>query len=480
MLFRGCGQWRRTGLPLVVFLLYVSISLAPDLRLAVPEWIGFTAVIVMLLSVILFFAPTIERQWSAAFILLVAAVLRCLFLWRAPELSDDIYRYLFDGLMLVNGRSPYAMAPVDAVNAMPTLAALAGNVNHPELPTIYPPAAQLVFAVGAVIGNVVGMKLVLVLADLAGCALILVLLDRLNLPRNNAVIYAWHPLPVMEVAASGHIDAAAVALTFLALFFLLSGMTPGYPSSFSPMKTRKAASFLTRPGPAGWAAGICFALAVLTKWAPLIFVPGLLLLTTSGNRKYAGLGFLTAVAVMIGLFWPEVRNAFYSLSVYVANWEFSGFVFRCLRTGTGSGSVARLIITGAFLVAMGVIYCRHIQAGSRTSLSYTRDVFRCLYATAFLFLLLNPTLHPWYGLYLVAFLPFAAGPAGVALSWSIFLAYRVIILYGMTGQWIENDFIPFLIVSAPAGALAAGVMARSIARRAIADKSGPETSFPRC
>jgi hypothetical protein len=466
------GQWRRLVPPLVIFLLYLPIA-------AVPEWIGFTAVIVMLLSLILFLAPSIKHQWSISFILLMAAVLRGLFLWRAPVLSDDIYRYLFDGLMLVNGHNPYALAPAEAATAMPALSVLAGRVNHAELTTIYPPAAQFVFAAGAVFGNVFGMKLVMVLVDLAGCVLILKLLDRLRLPRNNAVIYAWHPLPVMEIAASGHIDVVAVAFTLLAVVFLLVESVPGR-FSFGPVKTGKKTTFFTRPGWAGWAAGVCFALAVLTKWTPLIFAPGFLLLTTSSNRKYAGLGFLTAVAVMLGLFWPGVRNAFYTLSVYVANWEFSGFVFRCLRSATGSGNAARLIIAGTFLAAMGVIHLRRVHPDRRTSLAHARDVFHCFYATAILFLVLNPTLHPWYGLYLVAFLPFAAGPAGIVLSWSILLSYRVVILYGMTGQWVEHDFIPFLMMAAPAGALAAGFMARPAVRKGfIADKLSPAKNFLR-
>ena len=79
------------------------------------------------------------------------------------------------------------------------------------------------------------------------------------------------------------------------------------------------------------------------------------------------------------------------------------------------------------------------------------------------FLLLTPTLHPWYAIYLTAFLPFAAGSAGLTLSWSVFLAYRVLILYGTTGQWVENDVVPILIISAPAGAALIGqIMKRSI------------------
>ncbi len=81
------------------------------------------------------------------------------------------------------------------------------------------------------------------------------------------------------------------------------------------------------------------------------------------------------------------------------------------------------------------------------------------------FLFFTPTLHPWYGLYLVAFLPFAAGPAGFVLSWSILLSYRVLILYGLTGDWVENDWVAFLILCAPVSAIATGMIVRSIKSR---------------
>lgn len=85
--------------------------------------------------------------------------------------------------------------------------------------------------------------------------------------------------------------------------------------------------------------------------------------------------------------------------------------------------------------------------------------------SAMAFLFLTPTLHPWYVLYLTAFLPFAAGAAGIVFTWSIFLAYRVVILYGMTGQWIENDLIPLLIVIAPVGAFFVGIIIRQVIRK---------------
>jgi hypothetical protein len=364
-------------------------------------------------------------------------------------------------------------------------------VNHPELHTIYPPAAQFVFAVGAFLGGIVGMKLLLVILDLLTCILIIKLLSIFKRPVASAVLYAWHPMPVIEIAASGHIDAAAMFFLFLSFVFLVAEKQK-IPGDKSPLG--EAASILYRGNfnpMSGFFAGIFFAAAVLTKWIPLIFLPGMLLLATPSKRKYAAFGFIICSAAMIGVFWPDVWNCLYTLSVYVANWEFSGFAFRWLRVATGSGTMARAVLAAFFIITIIIVYFRSFKKtrflskttfkipltpplpkGDFQSLLYKRramgdftltdtqhngrlDIFSNFYFTAMAFVFFTPTLHPWYAIYLAAFLPFAAGPAGLALSWSAFLAYRVVILYGLTGEWIENDWIPFLIIAAPAAALAA-------------------------
>ena len=78
--------------------------------------------------------------------------------------------------------------------------------------------------------------------------------------------------------------------------------------------------------------------------AGILFSAAVLLITPAGSRRYTTVAFLTAVSAMILLFRPEVANSFHTLSVYAANWEFSGFVFRLLRSLTGSGRIAREVI----------------------------------------------------------------------------------------------------------------------------------------
>ena len=291
-------------------MLYGTLALLPDLRLFIPEFLAMTAVITMLLAVAFYLSQSGKTQWPAGLILIWAAVFRLMFVFRAPELSDDIYRYLFDGLMLLTGHNPYAAAPADVVSRNLPLPGLVELVNHSELATIYPPAAQFVFAAGAFFGGVFGMKLLLVLLDLLTCVLVLQLLAKLHLPRSNAVLYAWHPLPVVEIAASGHIDAAVLFFAFLAFALLLAKNTFGQFHKKRGQKIFPRMRLFTWQKCRGGLSGIIFAAAVLTKWFPLVFLPGVLMLAPGIIRKYAVPGFLFGIAVLIGVFWPDVKTPF--------------------------------------------------------------------------------------------------------------------------------------------------------------------------
>lgn len=434
------------GLPLMIFIIYFMMFRLPDLRLSVPEWIGGCALITVLLALGWYLGQNRSAIWSSGFIISLGAIFRVLFLMRPPELSDDIYRYLFDGQVLLSGHNPYHSAPLGTLSTYPSFSGLAALINHADLPTIYPPAAQFVFAAGAFLGGVFGMKLFLVVLDLLSCVLMARILHQFGRPQSCLILYAWHPLPVMEIGGSGHIDSAVIFFSFMSLFFLTrSTFTTG------ELNIKWHSLF-------GWTAGFFLAAAVLTKWLPLMFLPGVALLSCSGNRRPVVYGFLLGGIALMGIFWPEVQNGFHTLSIYVANWEFSGFAFRLLRAVSGSGGIARLFLAAVFTAVAGIVYFRCYRAIGGFRHGKTADdgllIFKAVYGVVIAFLVLTPTLHPWYALYLAALLPFAGGAAGIVLSWSVFSGYRVMILYGMTGQWTENDFFPMLL---PAGPMAAWI-----------------------
>ena len=114
------------------------------------------------------------RSLSASgrgFLLLSGALLRATLLWRQPDLSDDVYRYLWDGRVARAGISPYADTPDDPAlsNVDPALRA---RVAHRDMRTVYPPAAQAVFRALGGGGNLFLLKSFLAAADLAIVALL--------------------------------------------------------------------------------------------------------------------------------------------------------------------------------------------------------------------------------------------------------------------------------------------------------------------
>lgn len=365
-----------------------------------------------------------------------------MFVWHPPVLSDDLYRYLFDGLMTLQGQNPYALAPLDAGAPGPALKALLPLVNHGEMVTIYPPAAQAVFAAGAAAGRlagmVPGMKLVLVAMDCGSCILILALLKCLRLPAHRAVLYAWNPLPVIETGSSGHIDAAAVLFLFAALVLTLRARTPVLAAFF-------------------------MAMSILTKWMPLIFFPAWFLLVRPPERAAALATCIGAGSCLTLMFWPEVSHGMTSLGVYLAHWEFSGFVFRVLREMTGSGTITRALLAIAMAGTVGAGILRQWRSHRPPE----EAAMACMATAAAAYLILSPTVYPWYALYLAAFLPFIPAPAGLVFTWSLLLSYRILITVSFTGQWAEESVTPALVIAAPAGAAAAAALFRSIKRRSL-------------
>ncbi len=461
------------GIPAIVLLSYCLLALVPDLRLAVPEMIGVTALISSLLAVVLYFGGSYRISWSPALILTMAGAARLLFLFRSPELSDDIYRYLWDGLTLLSGKNPYTAAPDLIQPATETLAGLQHLVNHSALVTIYPPAAQLVFAAGTLFGgSIVGIKLLLVLLDLGSCALIIHLLEVFRLPLWKATLYAWQPLAVLEVGASGHIDSAGIFFFLATLSLIIGKNSPLQKKSLvaagdKPVSRRKTFQRL-------FLAGVAFSCAVLVKLLPLIFLPGVLLALRRHRIPFL-LGAAIGGTALLIPFLPDFANSFRTLQTYAMHWEFSGYAFRSLRQATGSGECSRIILAAFFLVAAVYRYSHLAMRQGRSSLPGENNnlpaALQACSEVTFCFLLLTPTLHPWYALYLAALLPFAAGAARLVLCWSVLLGYQVLLPFTILGQWEEDTLTAALASLAPITAFLAATLVRRLRRR-------PEPPFP--
>ncbi len=191
-----------------------------------------------------------SRQ-TLVLVLVFAAAFRAVAVFAPPELSTDLYRYIWDGRVQAAGINPYLYPPADPALAHLRDEEIFPEINRPEdVRTIYPPGAQaMFFLVTRVSESVSWLKLAWVLFEAVGVAALIGLLRSHGLPLQRALLYAWHPLPISEFAGNGHVDVLMVTFVLLALYFY-------------------------RCGRHGWV-GAALAAATLSKFFPLIFAPAL-------------------------------------------------------------------------------------------------------------------------------------------------------------------------------------------------------------
>jgi len=200
---------------------FAAMARLGDLSIHIPEFMALALGGGILYFIALYALEHTRDNHAVLWLVLLGALAFRLTLFpQPPSLSTDLHRYRWDGHVQNEGWNPYAVAPTD-----PRLASLRDPgwyvMPVPEIPTMYPPLAQLVFrATWRLLPGPVGFKLPFLLADL-GVAAMLAGWIRSTGGRNYQVaIYAWNPLVVVEFASSGHNDALAIAAVVATLLII--------------------------------------------------------------------------------------------------------------------------------------------------------------------------------------------------------------------------------------------------------------------
>ena len=359
-----------------------------------------------------------------------AILFRVVLLPCVPFLSDDIYRYLWDGHVQLAGINPY-LYPPDAPELESIRTAWHARINNPSISTIYPPFAQVVFAAGALAGgSLLALKVVWTLTDLAACLLLAKIARRTgrSVP-GTLVLFAWSPLLVVETAWSGHFESVGILLLVVVVFLALpahrAGSAHGSPDEpgTDPV-SGDADPVSTRPGFASrswvpWAMGAVLALATLTKFAPIVALPALI-------RRY-GVRLAAACAVVLVLFhlpYLEAGSALWAgLATYAEHW----------RAYEGAFAVIEAVVPGprAPRYLSGVLVLAVVAWATFRNLDAERALFWILGAG----LLLSPTFHPWYALWILPFAALRRSRAWILLSGLAFVTYLGLGPYLETGEW---------------------------------------------
>ncbi len=342
----------------------------------------------------------------------------------APELSDDIYRYLWDGHVLASGINPYGHAPADEALAS-IRTPWHGEINHPELPTIYPPLAQLLFAAVATAGGgaILAGKLLWLGFDL-GCGLLLHRIAE-RTGRNPAPVlvwYLWSPLLIVETAWSAHFDAVGLFLLAALILACGGGRAPGHDGSAERFSRRLLALGPLEPGGLVRALtrGALLAAATLVKFAPAAALPALV-------RRHGPATLFAFAAVCAALYLPfsgvGPATLTEGLRTYARHWSANegGFavIAALIRDPVHSRAAATLLV----LAVVAWVTWRRFT------------VERALLWIVGAGLLLSPTVHPWYTLWVLPMAALRGSGPFLLLGGLAFLGYWGLAAYEATGVW---------------------------------------------
>jgi alpha-1,6-mannosyltransferase len=358
------------------------------------------------------------KQWSALSFKQLAK-LSILFqfvgLFSIPELSNDFYRFIWDGRMLFEGLNPYLYLPKEFVVTNPSvvhegsqLVEGMGNLNASHY-TVYPPLNQLCFLLPAlffsksILGSVIFMRLILILSNVGVLLVGSRLLQKLNLNRKAIFWYALNPFVLIEYPGNLHWEGLMIFLLVLSLYFIMSKK---------------------------WlVAGLFLGLSVSVKLIPLMFIP--LLFRRLGLWKTIAFGAV-ALGVLLLLFMPFlsqslVSNFGQSLELYFQNFEFNASIYYLAReVGFWITGYNNIKIIGRVLPVLVVVSILLIALiGKRKTMGMLP--LHMLFAIG-LYYALSTTIHPWY--------------IGVPLILSVFTNFRFAVVW---------SFLVILSYSAYAG-----------------------------
>lgn len=320
-----------------------------------------------------------------------AACFRLVLVWGPPVFSTDVYRYVWDGRVQLAGINPYVHPP-SAPELLYLRDPLYVLINNPHLSTIYPPLAQGVFRLAASSApTVLAQKMTFIVFDLLTIWMLMKLLSLRGASQAWAVLYAWHPLPVIEFAGSGHLDA-------LMLFFLISGLY-----------------LLEKERPVAGSAAL--AAAAMAKLVPLVMIPWIV---AQGRKRlilvYFGTLAACALPFLPGL-WEASRQGLPLLTgarAYAEGWLANPSLFAISGLAVSDQSLRKFLM-GGVLVALSIPWAVTNKKHP------ARFILGCLYAL----LLCSSVVQPWYVLWILPLLCLYPLWSGLAWTWLVGFLYIV-------------------------------------------------------
>ena len=321
-------------------------------------------------------------------VLVIALLFRFVLLFSTPSLSDDYYRFIWDGELISNGNNPYEFKPVEQEFYSPKEAVTLKDraydeMNSKEYYSVYPPVSQVLFGlVGYTSGSnsyqfIVLLRLLLIAFDIGVIVILAKLLRWFSKKRELVVIYALNPLVITELTGNLHFEGVTLFFVLAAMWFLIQKRTVQ--------------------------AGFFYALAICTKLIPILFLP-LFIFRVKWKQLfvfYGVIGFFTLL-----LFFPfmgvNLLETFgSSIGLYFKTFEFNGSLYNVLREIGfqiyGYNQIHNIGKIGQIIVLFSAFLILIKSRGNRD----LKSIFNYIVWLLLIYYAFASIVHPWYIIYLL-------------------------------------------------------------------------------
>lgn len=322
-------------------------------------------------------------QWNLKHLLFLTGFIRLLLLFSEPNLSDDYFRYIWDGLLSKNGLNPFMHLPSEVIeweNArqMGFTKDLYLSFNSQNYYSVYPPINQFVYFVAASVGgsNVylsgLTLRIFMILAELGSVFFMVKLLERFQIPIKNALLYILNPLIILEFTVNLHFEGMMVFFILGALYFL--------------QRKRMLLS------------GVFWGMAICTKIIPIVFLPFLLTRYKLKHVIMVGGVAMVTVGLLFLPFWnPQIiPNIQDSLDKYFGFFYFnSGLIYGIREIGY---AFTKTSITRELLPQLKYVFLIFVILYSLSFLfmKKKRPIVFPMFWTMLIYLVISGIIHPWY------------------------------------------------------------------------------------
>jgi len=361
-------------------------------------------------------------------VITISLIARVVLFFSLPSLSDDIFRFIWDGTLLKNGIHPFENLPdfyvdkeIDGITS-----GLYDRLNSKQYFTIYPPINQFIFWLSAIVGNgnfLISTNFIRLLI-LIGEALAFFYLNKLikhnNLDKKILALYFLNPLIILEFVGNLHFEALVICFLIIGVYFFQINSK--------------------------WKSALGFGLAIGTKLIPLIFLPYLFFIGLK-NQKWqiailAGLiGVLTLIPLVNESFISGMQN---SLSLYFKSFEFNASIYYLIREigfwVSGYNLISQIGPSLSIISGLSILVVSYFMAEKEWSLVKGFLVILVIY------LLFTTSVHPWYITPILIISLLNNLKFGVIWSFTVIVTY---LGYSVTGFDLPLYFvaIEYLIVT---------------------------------